>query len=135
MIEIFFDDNQEEFDLAQLFKFLEEIMKKQNVKLPFNIVLTGNEEIQRLNRDFRAKDRITDVLSFPWEEEDFLGEIYISIPQVAKQAPDFGATFEQELQRVSLHGVLHLLGYDHIAKDDKLKMETIEEKYLERSIY
>jgi probable rRNA maturation factor len=121
--------------LAQLFKFLEEIMKKQNVKLPFNIVLTSNEEIQRLNRDFRAKDRITDVLSFPWEEEDFLGEIYISIPQVAKQAPDFGATFEQELQRVSLHGVLHLLGYDHIAKDDKLKMETIEEKYLERSIY
>ena len=135
MIEIFFDDNQEEFDLADLIQFLELVMEKQNVKLPLNIILTGNEEIQNLNRDFRAKDRVTDVLSFAWEEDDFLGEIYISIPQVAKQAPDFGATFEQELQRVSLHGVLHLLGYDHIAKDDKLKMETMEEKYLERSIY
>ena len=135
MIEIFFDDNQEEFDLVDLIQFLEKVMEKQSVIRPLNIILTGNEEIQNLNRDFRAKDRVTDVLSFPWEEDDFLGEIYISIPQVAKQAPDFGATFEQELKRVSLHGVLHLLGYDHIAKDDKLKMERMEEKYLERSIY
>ncbi len=94
------------------------------------VMITGDEEIQRMNRDFKGEHQVTDVLSFnehagesgesdyEWafesdEDSGRLGDIAISLPQVERQAPENGKTTESELAMLTIHGVLHLLGYDH----------------------
>ena len=80
-----------------------------------SVLLCNNEYIQNLNRDFRNKDKSTDVLSFPSGDikGDFLGDIAISIEKAKEQAPSFNNDFESEIKRLLIHGILHLLGYDH----------------------
>jgi probable rRNA maturation factor len=80
------------------------------------LVLAGDRTLHRLNRDYRGKDRPTDVLSFPGEEAG-LGDIVISVPTAARNARRLGRTLPQELDVLALHGFLHVLGYDH-EKDD-----------------
>lgn len=85
-----------------------------------SLLLTGDEAIRRLNRDYRGLDRPTDVLSFAAgevmpgmaEAEPYLGDIVISVPYAARQAETGGHTLAAELQLLAVHGVLHLLGYD-----------------------
>ena len=80
----------------------------------FDTLITGDTELRRLNRDFRGKDYATDVLSFPAENgTSFLGDIAISLGRARAQAREFGHPIESEVQILMLHGVLHLLGYDH----------------------
>jgi probable rRNA maturation factor len=87
---------------------------------PFDIRITGDAELRRLNRDFRGQDYPTDVLSFPAQSEPrpsgsgaFLGDIAISLGRARAQARQFGHTIEREVQILMLHGVLHLMGHDH----------------------
>ncbi len=79
-----------------------------------SLLLTGDEEIRELNRRFRGKDKSTDVLSFPMDDELLLGDIAISMDRVHRQAVDAGITDDMELARLCIHGLLHLLGYEHI---------------------
>jgi probable rRNA maturation factor len=80
----------------------------------FTCRLTRDEELQRLNRQFRGKDQPTDVLSFPsLDEEGYLGDIAISVDRALEQAARFGHSAETEIEILLLHGVLHLLGMDH----------------------
>ena len=93
------------------------------------------EEIRELNRDYRATDKVTDVLSFEWHDEipgaeSMLGEIYIARDQVKRQAPEYGNTFYAELKRVIVHGLLHLSGYDHIKAADRKVMRARECEFL-----
>ena len=95
------------------------------------IVFVGDAPIRRLNRDFRGRDQVTDVLSFPHEAEPFenaveLGEIVISIPRAAAQAKENGLTFSNEVEQLILHGLLHLAGYDH--ETDRGEMNRLELK-------
>jgi len=85
-----------------------------------SILLTGDREIAALNRDFRKKDRATDVLSFPMGERidggrpsQILGDVVISVERAREQAEMLGVLLEEELLRLLIHGVLHLCGYDH----------------------
>lgn len=87
-----------------------------------SIALTNDRRMRRLNRDFRGRDRTTDVLSFPFQAEaferetdqsEFLGDIMISVEQAARQATENDLTLERELRQLVLHGLLHLCGYDH----------------------
>jgi len=86
-----------------------------------SILLAGDGRMRKLNRLYRGKDRTTDVLSFPQvagggRYDAFpcpLGDIVISLPQARRQAKEHGATFYEELARLLIHGLLHLLGYDH----------------------
>jgi len=83
-----------------------------------SLVLTGDRTVRRLNRDFRGKDKPTDVLSFPGpHEEGNLGDIVISVETAARNARAFTRTFFQELDILTLHGFLHVLGYDHETDD------------------
>jgi len=90
------------------------------------IVLAGDTALRRLNREFRAKDRTTDVLSFPSGGETLpdgtrpLGEIVISVAQAARQAAASGHALERELRVLIIHGYLHLLGYDHEVDDGRM---------------
>jgi probable rRNA maturation factor len=83
----------------------------------FDSLITTDAELRRLNREFRRKDEVTDVLSFPgsWlpAPGSRLGDLAISLPRARVQAREFGHTVEREMQILMLHGVLHLLGMDH----------------------
>jgi probable rRNA maturation factor len=79
----------------------------------FHCLITGDAEIRSLNRQFRGKDAVTDVLSFPSEGNDPIGDIAISLGRARAQAREFGHSSEEEVCILLLHGVLHLLGMDH----------------------
>ena len=92
---------------------VKKILKRERVKGKINIVLVKDKEIRRLNKRFRKKDKATDVLAFPMGEEGILGDIAISTETTKKNAKRYGASYKSELKRLVVHGVLHLLGYDH----------------------
>ncbi|WP_205672133.1 rRNA maturation RNase YbeY [Ammoniphilus sp. YIM 78166] len=95
------------------------------------ITFVDNERIKELNQQFRNKDKSTDVLSFPLDEEDALGDIIISIPKVREQAEDYGHSFERELGFLTVHGFLHLLGYDHETEAEEREMFARQEQILQ----
>ena len=83
-----------------------------------SVVLAGDRLLQRLNRDFRGKDRPTDVLSFPGAGGDEgLGDVVISVPTAARNARRLGHSVPRELDILALHGFLHVLGHDHETDD------------------
>jgi len=108
-----------------------------------SLLLTGNDNIQEVNREYRGKDSATDVISFAYHDSDemefgpydTLGDIIISLERVEEQAGDYGHSFQREFYYVLTHGILHLLGYDHIEDEDKSEMRAKEEAILERHGY
>ena len=105
--------------------------------LDVSVVITDDEEIQSLNREFRGKDLPTDVLSFPLDDEDgsldeeALGDIVISLERAKAQADEFGHSLERELAFLTVHSMLHLLGYDHeTGKEDETEMFSKQEEIL-----
>ena len=107
-----------------------------------SVSFLDDAEIRELNRNFRKIDAATDVLSFPTKKEDgrfetnretgaaMLGDIAISVPKVYSQADQFGHSIQREFAYLTVHSMLHLLGYDHEAAEDKARMRTEEERVL-----
>ena len=91
-------------------------------------LLTGDDEIQTLNRDWRGKDKPTDVLSFPASEVDapFLGDIAVALGVTARDAKARGIGLDQHLSHLLIHGVMHLLGHDHKDDTEAAEMEALE---------
>ncbi len=79
-----------------------------------SILLTDDDGIRELNKKYRGIDRPTDVLSFPMDDSCMLGDIVVSLERVSAQAADYDVTFDTELSRLLVHGLLHLMGYDHV---------------------
>jgi probable rRNA maturation factor len=106
--------------------------------LEFNIILVDNTYIHKLNKDYRGIDRPTDVISFALEDyEDnidldhrILGDIYISIDKAHSQAEEYGHSFKREICFLAVHGLLHLLGYDHMKEEDEKIMFGLQEVIL-----
>ena len=108
-----------------------------------SITLTDDKNIHELNKKYRGIDRPTDVLSFAFRESDepkildaefeTLGDIIISIERTKIQAADFGHSFLREIIFLEVHGLLHLLGYDHIEENDRIEMEN-EQKFVMEKI-
>lgn len=94
--------------------------------------LVDSAESQTLNRDFRGKDKPTNVLSFPMGEADYLGDIVICAPVVAAEAVEQGKAARAHWAHMVVHGVLHLLGHDHIDDGEAATMEALERKLLAR---
>jgi probable rRNA maturation factor len=98
---------------------------------PFDVLITGDAELQRLNREYRGKDYATDVLSFPQEDPGaVLGDLAISAARARAQAREFGHSTEDEIRILILHGVLHLTGMDHEA--DSGAMARAEKRWRAR---
>lgn len=108
-----------------------------------SILLVDDPAIQELNCEYRGIDRPTDVLSFAMEEEtedsppfisfeedNILGDIVISLETARRQAEEYNHSLERELGFLTVHGVLHLLGYDHCTKEEETKMRAKEEAVL-----
>ena len=104
-----------------------------------SLLLTGDEQVRKLNRDFAGEDHATDVLSFSLREgeafvsgdaTDRLGEVIVSFETAERQAEEAAHHVEDEVAHLLVHGVLHLLGYDHAEPDDETKMRTHERRVL-----
>lgn len=109
-------------------------ISKKN-KFELNIVFASNKKIQSLNKKYRNKDKPTNVLSFPaYDPKDIypagfnipLGDIVLSLPTIKREAKEQGKTFDDHLRHLVIHGLLHLVGYDHENDKDAKKMETLE---------
>ena len=95
-------------------------------KSEVSIVLTNDKEIHKLNSKYRNIDKPTNVLSFELGDDILLGDIYISLDTVMREAKDAGISVEEHTAHMVVHGMLHLLGYDHIKDKDAIIMETKE---------
>ena len=120
-------------DEGFLRRVAEKVLEEENKKeADLSIALVGQGRIRELNKKYRGKNRVTDVLAFP-DKEIGLGEIVICLREVKKNAKRYGLTFEKELSRVLIHGLLHLLGYDHEISEKKTKeMEEKQNYYISR---
>jgi len=127
----FFTALPKEFPWQKRFKLLAKaLLKKEKKNTAVNVILCGDIEQRKLNRNYRNLDRVTDVLSFVWNEPVLLGEIYIAEGQVKRQAPVYGNTYYMELKWVLVHGLLHLCGYNHHSKAERKIMREKERFYL-----
>ena len=115
--------------------FAEVLSRRVAKQRPFSCLITGNAELRRLNRKFRHENYVTDVLSFPSEAagpaiEVSMGEMAISADRALKQAREHGHSLADELHILMLHGVLHLMGYDH--ETDLGEMAATESRWRQR---
>lgn len=107
-------------------------LNKENFDISINFV--SGSEIRFLNNKYRKKNKITDVLSFAALEGEKVGEskelgdIFICLSQIKRQAKEYKVDFKEELIRMLVHGILHLIGYDHISKRDEQVMFKLQEK-------
>jgi len=125
------------------YKYLKKVLKaalkheKINNAI-FSIIFVDEKTIQDINRDYRGIDRVTDVISFAFEDNGklvyndrrLLGEIYICIPRMKEQALEYGHSEKRELSFLAVHGLLHLLGYDHMNEKDEKIMFALQELIL-----
>jgi probable rRNA maturation factor len=118
-------------DAARLRRVLREAARALRVRGGIALVFGGDRLLRRLNRDYRGQDRPTDVLSFPGPGgEEGLGDVVISVETAGRNAHRLGRTLAQELDVLALHGLLHLLGYDHETDDGA--MDRLERRLRRR---
>ena len=115
---------------------LEEVNVASDISV--NITFVGEKKIRQLNKEFRQVDKVTDVLSFPLFEADEqkqgdIGDIVICTKRANEQARQYGHSELRELCFLSLHGLLHVLGYDHIQKQDEEVMFSLQDKILKKA--
>jgi probable rRNA maturation factor len=99
-------------------------VRRPGSKEEISVMFCGDRKMRTLNRQYRRKDRPTDVLAFPGSSDGFLGDIVVSVPYAARQAKRRREPVSREIDRLLLHGFLHLLGYDH--ETDKGEMDLLE---------
>jgi len=139
-IEVFNETNEdldEIKELNSLFPFLLDYFKLDNILC--NVIIVDNDTIHNINKEYRNVDRETDVISFALEDDKsmpddnvrMLGDIYISIDKAKEQAKLYEHSLKRELCFLMTHGFLHLLGYDHMNKNDEEIMFPLQEKILE----
>lgn len=97
-----------------------------------SILLTDDDEVQALNREFRGKDKPTNVLSFPNDENRMLGDVAMALGTLKREAEDEEKTLSNHFVHLFVHGVLHLLGYDHLDDAEREEMEGLEIKILKQ---
>ena len=133
-----------------IFKAAEAVLECENhdFDAEISVTLTDNDEIREINREHRGIDKETDVLSFPLYDFEtpsvfdeaqvsidgdvrVLGDIVISVEKIIAQAAEYGHSVEREMSYMTVHSMLHLLGYDHMTDEDKALMRSREEKVME----
>lgn len=124
-------------------KLLEHASRTENVQdgAEVSVTFVSNETIQEINRDYRDKDYVTDVISFALNDDDsdkmieeipnLLGDIIISFQKAAEQAKEYGHSLNREVAFLAVHGFLHLLGYDHMNEKDEQEMFNKQEEILQ----
>ena len=134
-------DKELKKELSDLKKFIRFAVSYLNIKdCYFNIIIVNNDYIHELNKTYRNIDKETDVISFALEDDKkviskvrVLGDIYISIDKAESQANEYEHSLKRELSFLTIHGMLHLLGYDHMNSEDEKKMFSLQEEILNKA--
>lgn len=146
MMLVFENEMNEEFDkYEEIYQnLMEKTFKKLNIKKDYevDVNLIDNERIHEINREYRHVDRPTDVISFAFLDHvdgevtikgdipTLLGEIFISVDKAKEQASAYGHSLLREMSFLFVHGLLHLLGYDHMTKEEETVMFSLQEEIL-----
>lgn len=125
-------------DYSYLNELLDLAIEKLDVDGVFTVIFIDDEIMHEMNNKYRGIDRTTDVLSFALNDEEdnfesdisMLGDIYVSIPKMVSQSLEYGHSEKRELSFLVIHGLLHLLGYDHMNKEDEKVMFSLQEEVL-----
>ena len=137
--EIYFDNRTEKDISPDVYEKMESavnctlMLEKVSEECEVSISIVSSEEIKELNSQYRGIDSVTDVLSFPMDEEILpgqtavLGDVVLCLERAEEQALEFGHGFDRELCYLTVHSVLHLLGYDHMNDEEKSEMRQHEE--------
>lgn len=140
MFEIINDTNKDIDELEFLEGYIKYVSKKEKIEdAIFNIIFVTNEAIHEINKTYRGVDRVTDVISFALEDGDdiknnpirVLGDIYIAIDVAYEQALEYGHSRVREVCFLATHGILHLLGYDHMNEEEEKVMFDKQKEILE----
>ena len=147
-MEIYYDDRQDDIEITEeiknlIGKSISAVLNVENLdeNVEVSVSFVGDDEIRDLNREYRGVDKSTDVLSFPMDDEfiidnRILGDVIINTRRVMEQAEELGHSNERELSYLTVHSILHLLGYDHMEDEDKKEMREREKLVMkELSIY
>lgn len=140
MFEIFNNTDKKIEEIDNLKEYMNFVVEKLKIKeAVFNIIFVSNDEIHSINRNFRHTDRVTDVISFALEDNEeevfkefrILGDIYIAIDVAYNQAIEYNHSREREVCFLATHGLLHLLGYDHMTIEEEKEMFKKQEELLD----
>lgn len=136
-----FNETEEKLDdeLKKVHEVLIHGLKKLKIdEAIFNVIIVDNNYIHNLNKEYRGIDRETDVITFALEDDKtfnpdvrILGDVYISIDKAKSQSEEYGHSLLRELSFLAVHGMLHLLGYDHMKKEDEEVMFKLQDEILE----
>ena len=135
MINYFFEDTNFKFNKRRATsKWLKSAIALENKKLgDISIIYCSDDYLLEINKQYLSLDYYTDVITFFYCEGDLIsGDIFISVDTIKANAEEYGASFENELCRVMVHGILHLIGYDDDCESNQLIMRQKEDFYLER---
>ena len=128
--------NETELKVKEYIHLIKKVFKPIKDKKQFNIIFVDADEIQRINREFRKIDKVTDVISFALCDDkdliqtDELGDIFICLNRAFEQAFDYGHSITREVAFLAVHGYLHLCGYDHMNPDDEKIMFAKQDEIL-----
>jgi len=120
--------NETDVNVKEYQRLINSIFKPMGSKKEFNIIFVSKDEIQRINREFRKIDKVTDVISFALcDDEDIiqtneLGDIFICLDRAFEQAFEYGHSITREVAFLAVHGYLHLCGFDHMTEDEEKVM-------------
>ena len=134
-------DINDEFGYDKDYSYLDEVLKatldyEKVENAYFSVIFVDEETIKKLNKEYRGTDRVTDVISFAFLDNEsvydpikILGDIYICIPRMIKQANEYNHSEKRELSFLCVHGLLHLLGYDHTKgiEEEKIMFQKQDE--------
>lgn len=139
-IEVFNEYKEDIKELDILNSFINFCADKLELKnAMFNVIIINNDAIHKINKEYRGIDRPTDVITFALEDNKqidtkevrVLGDIYISYDKVLEQAKEYDHSTKREICFLAVHGLLHLLGYDHMKKEDEERMFKLQKELLE----
>lgn len=136
-----FNETDEKINIEEEKKIIEFALKYENLNnVNFNVIFVDTNTIKKLNKDYRNIDKETDVISFALEDGEaninfefgrLLGDIYICVSKMKAQAKEYGHSEIREMGFLTIHGLLHLLGYDHMTKEEEKIMFTKQEEILD----
>ena len=141
MINVLFDNRQNVLEITEdnenaIKVAVEAVLSEEDLPDDFEVSVSfvTNEEIKELNREYRNVDSETDVLSFPMDDEFdgvvILGDIVLSTEKIIEQANDYNHSLEREMIYLTVHSMLHLLGYDHMSSAEKNEMRAREKEIM-----
>ena len=129
--------NETNDNIREYQRVIRDVFKTINSKKEFNVIFVDENEIKRINNEFRHIDKVTDVISFALIDDNEivqtneLGDVFICVNKAKSQALEYGHSEKRELSFLTVHGLLHLLGYDHMTKDEEKVMFSMQEEILE----